>query len=104
MDKWALADTVEKSEDGLKYTITLKDAKWTNGTPVTANDFVFAWKSLLYPNVESEYAFIVGIAGIKNADAIASGEMDLDELGVVAKDDKTLEIELDTPVQVNMHL
>ncbi len=94
----ALADTVEKSEDGLKYTITLKDAKWTNGTPVTANDFVFAWKRLVDPNVASEYAFIVGIAGIKNADAIASGEMDLDELGVVAKDDKTLEIELDTPV------
>ena len=94
----ALADTVEKSEDGLKYTITLKDAKWTNGIPVTANDFVFAWKRLVDPNVASEYAFIVGIAGIKNADAIASGEMDLDELGVVAKDDKTLEIELDTPV------
>lgn len=94
----ALADTVEKSEDGLKYTITLKDAKWTNGTPVTANDFVFAWKRLVDPKVASEYAFIVGIAGIKNADAIAAGEMELDKLGVIAKDEKTLEIELDTPV------
>lgn len=94
----ALADTVEKSEDGLKYTITLKDAKWTNGTPVTANDFVFAWKRLVDPKVASEYAFIVGIAGIKNADDIAAGKMDLDQLGVTAKDDKTLEIELDTPV------
>ena len=94
----ALADTVEKSEDGLKYTITLKDAKWTNGTPVTANDFVFAWRRLVDPKVASEYAFIVGIAGIKNADAIAAGEMELDKLGVTAKDEKTLEIELDTPV------
>lgn len=94
----ALADTVEKSEDGLKYIITLKDAKWTNGTPVTANDFVFAWKRLVDPKVASEYAFIVGIAGIKNADDIAAGKMDLDQLGVTAKDDKTLEIELDTPV------
>lgn len=94
----ALADNVEKSEDGLKYTITLKDAKWTNGTPVTANDFVFAWKRLVDPKVASEYAFIVGIAGIKNADDIAAGKMDLDQLGVTAKDDKTLEVELDTPV------
>lgn len=94
----ALADTVEKSEDGLKYTITLKDAKWTNGTPVTANDFVFAWRRLVDPKVASEYAFIVGIAGIKNADAIAAGDMELDKLGVTAKDEKTLEIELDTPV------
>lgn len=94
----ALAENVEKSEDGLKYTITLKDAKWTNGTPVTANDFVFAWRRLVDPKVASEYAFIVGIAGIKNADDIAAGKMDLDQLGVTAKDDKTLEIELDTPV------
>lgn len=94
----ALADKVEKSEDGLKYTITLKDAKWTNGTPVTANDFVFAWRRLVDPAVASEYAFIVGIAGIKNADDIAAGKIGTDQLGVVAKDDKTLEIELDTPV------
>lgn len=94
----ALAENVEKSEDGLKYTITLKDAKWTNGTPVTANDFVFAWRRLVDPKVASEYAFIVGIAGIKNADDIAAGKMDLDQLGVIAKDDKTLEVELDTPV------
>lgn len=94
----ALAENVEKSEDGLKYTITLKDANWTNGTPVTANDFVFAWRRLVDPKVASEYAFIVGIAGIKNADDIAAGKMDLDQLGVTAKDDKTLEVELDTPV------
>lgn len=94
----AMADKVEKSEDGLTYTVTLKDAKWSNGTPVTANDFVFAWRRLVDPKTASEYAFMGGIAGIKNADAISAGEVAPDQLGVTAKDDKTLVIELDTPV------
>ena len=94
----AIADKVEKSEDGLTYTVTLKDTKWSNGTPVTAKDFVFAWRRLLDPATASEYSFIAGIAGIKNADAIVNGEMTPDQLGITAKDDKTLVIELDTPV------
>lgn len=94
----AMADKVEKSEDGLTYTVTLKDAKWSNGTPVTAKDFVFAWRRLVDPKTASEYAFMGGIAGIKNADAISAGEVAPDQLGVTAKDDKTLVIELDTPV------
>lgn len=94
----AMAESVEKSDDGLSYTFHLRDAVWSNGTPVTANDFVFAWKRAVDPAVASEYAFIVGIAGVKNADAIASGEMSLDELGVTAVDDKTLQVELDVPV------
>lgn len=93
-----LADKVEKSADGLSYTITLKDAKWSNGTPVTANDFVFAWKRLVDPATASEYAFMGGIAGIKNADAICAGEVAVDQLGVTAVDDKTLQIQLDSPV------
>ena len=94
----AMADKVEKSEDGLTYTVTLKDAKWSNGTPVTANDFVFAWRRLVDPNTASEYAFMGGIAGLKNADDISAGKVSPDQLGVTAKDDKTLVIELDTPV------
>lgn len=94
----AMVDTVDKSEDGLTYTFKLKDAKWSNGTPVTAQDFVFAWKRLVDPEVASEYAFIMGVAGVKNADAIASGEMAVDELGVKAEDDETLVVELDFPV------
>lgn len=94
----AMADKVDKSEDGLKYTFTLKDAKWTNGTAVTAKDFVFAWKRLVDPKTASEYAFIAGIAGIKNADDISTGKKGLDELGVTAKDDKTLVVELSHPV------
>jgi len=94
----AMVDTVDKSEDGMTYTFKLKDANWSNGTPVTANDFVFAWRRLVDPEVASEYAFIMGVAGVKNADAIASGEMAVEELGVTAQDDKTLVVELDVPV------
>ena len=94
----AMADNVDKSDDGLTYTFTLKDAKWSNGTAVTANDFVFAWRRLVNPDTASEYAFIAGIAGIKNADAIAAGELKIEELGVTAKDEKTLVVELLTPV------
>lgn len=94
----ALAESVEKSEDGLTLTYHLRDAKWSNGTPVTAKDFVFAWKRAVDPKTASEYAFIVGIAGIKNAEAVAAGEKPLEELGVTAVDDKTLKVELDVPV------
>lgn len=94
----AMAEELDKSEDGLKYTFTLKDAKWSNGTSVTANDFVFAWRRLVDPVTASEYAFIASIAGIKNADAISAGEKGIEELGVTAKDDKTLVVELSHPV------
>lgn len=94
----ALAKDAKKSADGLTYTFTLKDAKWSNGTPVTAKDFVFAWRRLVDPKTASEYAFIAGVAGIKNADDIAAGKKKIEELGVTAKDDKTLVVELSHPV------
>ncbi len=94
----AIAESVDKSADGLTYTFKLRDAKWSNGEAVTANDFVFAWKRLVNPDVASEYAFIMGVAGVKNADAISAGEKPLDDLGVKAEDDKTLVVMLDVPV------
>jgi oligopeptide transport system substrate-binding protein len=94
----AMAETVEKSTDGLTYTFKLRDAKWSNGTAVTAGDFVFAWRRLVDPTVASEYAFIAEIAGIKNAAAITAGEVTPDQLGAVAQDDKTLVVTLDVPV------
>lgn len=93
-----LAESVDKSSDGLTLTYHLRDVKWSNGTPVTANDFVFAWRRAVDPKTASEYGFIVGIAGIKNADAVAAGELPLEELGVTAVDEKTLKVELDVPV------
>jgi oligopeptide transport system substrate-binding protein len=94
----AMAKDVAKSADGKTYTITLKDAKWSNGTAVTAKDFVFAWRRLVDPKTASEYAFIAGVAGIKNADDISGGKKKVEELGVTAKDEKTLVVELSQPV------
>lgn len=96
----ALAADTQVSEDGLTYTFTIRDdAFWSNGEPVTAADFVFAWRRAVDPAVASEYSFIVAdVALIKNAAAIVAGEMDVTELGVTAADEKTLVVELEAPV------
>lgn len=93
-----LAESWEVSDDGLTYTFHLnEDATWSNGTPVTANDFVFAWQRLDDPATASEYAFILDTVHMKNAAAINAGEMDVSELGAKAIDDYTLEVELELP-------
>ncbi|WP_188377554.1 peptide ABC transporter substrate-binding protein [Halobacillus andaensis] len=87
------------SDDGLTWTFDLRDdAEWSNGDPVTAEDFVFAWQRAVNPDTGSEYGpyFLGGV--IKNAQAIADGEAELDELGATAVDDHTLEVELEQPV------
>lgn len=94
----AIASDEQVSEDGLTYTFTLRDANWSDGNPVTANDFVFAWRRLADPATASEYAYMIGVAGIKNASAVTNGEMATTELGVSAVDDKTLKVELEYPV------
>lgn len=94
----AAAESAEKSEDGLAYTFKIRDNKWSNGTKVTANDFVFAWRRLADPKTASEYAFMISIAGIKNADDVLEGKKGVEELGVTAKDDETLVVELSHPV------
>ncbi|ACK59899.1 TPA: peptide ABC transporter substrate-binding protein [Bacillus cereus] len=99
----AAAESSTKSEDGKKYTFKLrKDAKWSNGDPVTAKDFVFAWQRLLDKNTAAEYAFIAYY--IKNAEAINKGEKPATELGAKAVDDYTLEVELEKPVPYFLNL
>ena len=90
-----MAETYEKSEDGMTWTFHLRDAKWSNGAEVTADDFVFAWQRAM--SLPAEYASLFETAGIKNASAIYAGEMDATELGVYAQDDKTLVVEFDVP-------
>ena len=86
----AIAKSYDVSEDGLVYTFHLReDAKWSNGDPVTANDFVYAWRRLVDPNTASEYAVIMDVAGVKNAASVNAGESSLEELGVKAVDDYT---------------
>lgn len=94
----AMAEKAEVSPDGLTRTFTLRDAKWADGTPVTANDFVFAWRRAADPNTASEYAFMMETAGIKNAKKVMAGEVPVEELGVYAESDKVLRVELDRPV------
>jgi oligopeptide transport system substrate-binding protein len=84
------------SDDGLTYTFKLRDHKWSDGTPVTAEDFVYSWRRLLDPATAAEYASIM--YPVKNAEKINSGEIkDLTQLGVRAIDDKTLEVTLENP-------
>ncbi|HZH59536.1 MAG TPA: peptide ABC transporter substrate-binding protein [Metabacillus sp.] len=93
----------EVSEDGLVYTVKLKDAKWSNGDPVTAEDFVFAWQRAIDPETASPYGPYMMEGKIKGAkeitEAAAAGkDYDLNSLGVKAIDEKTLEITLEKPV------
>lgn len=91
----AMAESYDVSDDQLTYTFHLRDAKWSNGEPVTANDFVFAWNELAH-NKEAEYSYLVTDDGacIKNGNEIVYDEKEDLQLGVTAKDDKTLVVEL----------
>ena len=102
----AIAESYDLSDDGLTYTFHLRsDAKWSNGTPVTAADFVFAWQRAVDPAVASEYAYMLSDIGqIKNAAEIIAGDMDKSELCVTAVDDTTLQVELNVPVSYFLSL
>lgn len=102
----AIAESVDVSEDGLTYTFHLReDANWSNGDPVTAADFVFAWQRAVDPEVASEYSYMLSDIGqIVNAQDIIDGTKDKSELGVTAVDDKTLEVKLNVPVSYFLSL
>ncbi|MBU0437177.1 peptide ABC transporter substrate-binding protein [Staphylococcus succinus] len=90
-------DMPKKSNGGKTLTIKLrKDAKWSNGDPVTAQNFEYAWKRVVNPKTASEYAYIM--YDLKNAEAINTGKKDIDELGVKAVNDHTLKVELNKPI------
>ena len=88
------------SSDGLTYTFKIReDAVWSNGEPVTADDFVYGWQRAVDPKIASEYSFMLSDIGqIKNAAQVIAGELPLDALGVKAVDSKTLQVELEVPV------
>jgi oligopeptide transport system substrate-binding protein len=91
----AMAEDIKISKDSTVYTFKIrKDAKWSNGDPVTANDFVYAWKWALDPKNESQYAY--QLYYIKNAQAANEGTAKLDDVGVKAVNDKTLEVTLES--------
>lgn len=91
-----MASKIETSKDGKTYTFTIRDgAKWSNGDPVTAQDFEYAWKWALDPNNESQYAY--QLYYIKGAEAANTGKGKIDDVGVKAVNDKTLKVELNNP-------
>ncbi len=88
----ALAEKVDVSADGKTYTFTLRASKWSNGDPVTAHDFVYAWTKALEPHFPADQVYV-----IKNAKAAKEGKISLDQVGVKALDEKTLQVELQNP-------
>lgn len=86
------------SEDKKTYTFKIKDAKWSNGDPVTAENFVSAWRRAVDPDTGSVYGPYMFAGRILNADKIAAGKMKPEELGVKAIDEKTLEVKLELPI------
>ena len=91
------AESYEANADFTKYTFKLRDAKWSNGDPVTAQDFVYGWQRAVDPALASTYAYYLGLVNVVNADDIVAGKMPIDQLGVKAIDDKTLEVSLKAP-------
>ncbi|WP_171173306.1 peptide ABC transporter substrate-binding protein [Ruegeria sp. HKCCD8929] len=88
-----VAEEWEVTDDGLVYTFKLRqDANWSNGDPVTAQDFVYSLQRIMKPETGAKYANI--LYPIQNAEAVNKGEADASEMGVKAIDDKTLEITL----------
>ena len=98
----AMAENVEISDDKLTYTFKLRDAKWTNGDPVVAGDFEYAWKWALNPENLSEYASV--FYSIKGAEAYNAGEGSAEEVGIKAEDDKTLVVTLANPTEYFLEL
>ncbi|SDM27807.1 peptide ABC transporter substrate-binding protein [Sediminibacillus halophilus] len=91
------ASDVQVSEDGKTYTFTIRDdATWSDGSPVTAQDFEYGWKRVLNPDTGSSFAFYMYY--IKGAEAYNKGEASVDDVGVTAKDEKTLVVDLEAPL------
>ncbi|NIG20656.1 peptide ABC transporter substrate-binding protein [Pantoea sp. Al-1710] len=87
------------SNDNKTWIFTLrKDARWSNGEPVTAQDFVYSWQRLVEPKNSSPFAWFAALSGIENADAITKGQMSADKLGVKATDATHLKVTLSRPV------
>ncbi len=89
----ALSYEVNDTKD--VYTFKLRpEAKWSNGDPVTASDFVYAWQRLVDPELGSPYSWFGELMSIENASAVLAGEKPKEELGVKALDDHTLQVKL----------
>ncbi|HKY18806.1 MAG TPA: peptide ABC transporter substrate-binding protein [Rhizomicrobium sp.] len=100
-----MAERWTTSPDGLTWTFFLREALWSDGVPVTAEDFVFAWRRLLDPATAAPYAYFLYV--VKNAALINAGKMPLNVLGAYARDARRFEVRLEHPapymVEMLMH-
>ncbi len=85
----------ESSADGLTWTFHLRQALWSDGVPLTAADFVFAWRRILDPGTGSSYSYFLYV--VKNAAAVNARKLPPEALGARAVDDRTLEVHLEHP-------
>lgn len=90
-----LAESWEHNENFTEWVFHLRDAKWADGVPITANDFVYTIRRIL--NKESASPMAMYYDYIKNAQSILKGQADYNEIGITAVDDKTLKIQTETP-------
>ena len=90
-----MATRWQTSADGLTWTFFLREALWSDGTPVTAEDFVFSWRRILEPALASDYAYFIYV--VKNAAAINAGKMPGTALGVTGAGRRTLQVMLEHP-------
>jgi oligopeptide transport system substrate-binding protein len=90
-----IALSAQTSRDGLVWTFHMRPEVWSDGAPLTANDFVYAYRRMLDPKTGSAYAYLLYV--LKNAQAVNSGKMPLEAIGARALDDHTLQLTLEHP-------
>ncbi|QQM60427.1 peptide ABC transporter substrate-binding protein [Lactiplantibacillus plantarum] len=91
-----LAKSTKVSKDGKTYTFTIRNAKWSDGSKITAQDFVYSWKRTVTPATKSQYAYL--FSGVKNADEIVAGKKSPSTLVVKAQGEHTFIVTLDKPI------
>ncbi|RKX75998.1 MAG: peptide ABC transporter substrate-binding protein, partial [Spirochaetes bacterium] len=93
-----MAESWTTSADGKTITFKIrKDAKWSDGSKLTANDFVYSWKRAIDPATASEYSWIWEYTNVVGAQKAAEGEGSVDDVGIRAVDDYTFEVSLINP-------
>ena len=100
--EYGMAQSVSVSDDKKHYTFKLRKAQWSNGAPVTAHDFEYAWKKILSADFNTSYAYL--FYPIKNAKEAKQGLTSLDHVGIKALDDHTLHVELAFPAPYFLEL
>ncbi len=99
-----IAESWEFSDDGLTVTFHLRESKWSDGSDLTANDFIYAWKRAMDPATASEYSWIWEYTNVVGAYEAVYEEGSLDDVGISAPDDYTLVVELNNPTDYIVQL